>query len=65
MTSLQSVDPQKLGIEEETWVHTWMSMIKGIIIDFSDGLGGDKNERDEMQGEIIDIERHLIDDMKN
>lgn len=75
MMSLQSVDSQKVGIEEGTVVDTWVPMVWGNRIDFIGRprwtgrrrsgciVEGDGLEG-RMQEEIVGIEGHLMDDRK-
>ena len=71
MACLQSVDPVKLGIEEGTWVHTWMPMVWRNRMDLLVYKGGQEGEdqvawwremglNKEMQEEIF--EREVFDE---
>ena len=44
MACLQSVDPVKLGIDEGTWVHTWIPMVWGNRMVLLVDKGGQERE---------------------
>lgn len=56
MTSLQSVDKQKLGIEEGTGVDTWMPVLWGNRIEFIGGPGWTRMRRSSGMGEEDGVE---------
>ena len=54
MACLQSVDPVKLGIDEGTWVHTWIPMVWGNRMDF---ISGQRWTRKRKSGGIVEGDR--------